>query len=211
MLCRRNPRATRLRCPTSFLSITSIGMGVAFYRAVKRHFMSALVLTFCMSPLQSATLERLSLDDMIAKSTSIVRGKVASAYAAASGPVIYTNYTVEVSERLKGAAGSSVQVSVPGGVANGLRQTFSGAPTLNLGDEFVFFLFTGRDGRTAIIGLTQGLFALPSDGSSDPLSTRSASRELMLDRTSGRPVKDQTMVMRLSELRTRIGKATAGK
>jgi hypothetical protein len=197
--------------PSCFRSITSIGIGVAFYEAVKRHFMSALVLTFCMSPLQSATLERLSLDDMIAKSTSIVRGKVASAYAAASGPVIYTNYTVEVSERLKGAAGSSVQVSVPGGVANGLRQTFSGAPTLNPGDEFVFFLFTGRDGRTAIIGLTQGLFALPSDGSSDPVSTRSASRELMLDRTSGRPVKDETMVMRLSELRTRIGKATTGK
>ena len=123
--------------------------------------MSALVLTFCMSPLQSATLERLSLDDMIAKSTVIVRGKVTSAYAAASGPIIYTNYTVQVSERLKGQAGSSVEVSVPGGAANGLRQTFSGAPTLNAGEEFVFFLFTGRDGRTAIIGLTQGLFALP--------------------------------------------------
>jgi hypothetical protein len=173
--------------------------------------MFALVLTFCMSPLQSATLERLSLDDMIAKSTAIVRGKVTSAFAAASGPIIYTNYTVQVSETLKGQAGSPVEVSVPGGAANGLRQTFSGAPTLHAGDEFVFFLFTGRDGRTAIIGLTQGLFALPGDGSSDPVSTRSASRELMLDRKSGRPVKDDTMVMRLSELRTRIGKATAGK
>ena len=141
---------------------------------------------------------------MIAKSTAIVRGKVGSSYAAASGPVIYTNYTIQVSERLKGQAGSSIEVSVPGGAVNGLRQTFSGAPTLNTGDEFVFFLFTGRDGRTSIIGLTQGLFALPADGSSDPVSTRSASRELMLDRKTGRPVKDDTMVMRLSELRTRI-------
>ena len=171
--------------------------------------MFALVLTFCMSPLQSATLERLTLDDMIAKSTIIVRGKVASSFAAASGPVIYTHYTVQVSERLKGQAGSSVDVVVPGGAANGLRQTFSGAPTLNAGDEFVFFLFTGRDGRTTIMGLTQGLFALPADGNSDPLSTRSASRELMLDRQTGRPVKDDTMVMRLSELRTRISKGTA--
>ena len=48
----------------------------ALYRVVKRHFMLALVLTFCMWPLQGATLERLSLDDMIAKSTAIVRGKV---------------------------------------------------------------------------------------------------------------------------------------
>ena len=171
--------------------------------------MFALVLTFCMLPLQGATLERLTLEDMIAKSTAIVRGKVAGSSASVSGPVIYTNYTVQVSERLKGQAGSSVEVSVPGGVANGLRQTFAGAPTLNAGDEFVFFLYAGRDGRNAILGLTQGLFSLPANSASDPVSTRSASRELMLDRRTGRPVKDETVVMRLSELRTRIAQGTA--
>ena len=109
--------------------------------------MLALVLTVCMSPLQSATLERLSLDDMIAKSTAIVRGKVSSSNAVAAGPVIYTEYTIQVSERFKGQTSDSIQVSVPGGTINGLRQSFSGAPTLNPGDDFVFFLFTGRDGR----------------------------------------------------------------
>src|SRR5436305_11139949 len=102
MLCRRTQRMARRRDASSLVSTRSVGTGVAFYQAVKRHFMSALVLTFCMSPLQSATLERLSLDDMIAKSTVIVRGKVTSAYAAASGPIIYPNYTVQVSQRLKG-------------------------------------------------------------------------------------------------------------
>jgi hypothetical protein len=184
-------------------------MEAALSKCVKRHFMLALVLTFCMSPLQCATLERLSLDDMIGKSTLIVRGKVTGASAAASGPVIFTSYTIRVSESLKGQADSSVLVSVPGGEANGLRQTFAGAPTFNTGDEFVFFLFKGRDGRLSVLGLTQGLFALPSGGASDPVSTRAASRELMLDRKTGRPVKDETMVMRLSELRARI--ATAGK
>jgi hypothetical protein len=164
--------------------------------------MYAFVLTFCMWPLQSATLERLSLDDMIAKSTLIVRGKVARASAAASGPVIYTHYTVQVSERMKGQAGSTIDVTVPGGTANGLRQTFAGAPTLKPGDDFVFFLYTGRDGRTTILGLTQGLFAL--DGGADPVSTRSASNELMLDRRTGRPVKDEVLSMRLSELRGRV-------
>ena len=177
-------------------------MAGAFSRAVKRHFMFALVLTFCMSPLQGATLERLSLGDMIQKSTLIVRGKVTGASAAAAGPVIYTHYTVEVSERFKGQAGTTVDVTIPGGVANGLRQSFSGAPTLNPGDDFVFFLYTGRDNRTTIIGLTQGLFTLSAGA--DPVSTRSASRELMLDRRSGRPVKDEPVTMRLSELRGRI-------
>ena len=170
--------------------------------------MLALLLTVCMSPLQSATLERLSLDDMIAKSTAIVRGKVSSSNAVAAGPVIYTEYIIQISERFKGQGGNTVAVSVPGGTVNGLRQSFSGAPTLNVGDQFVFFLFTGRDGRNSIIGLTQGLFSL--DGSTDPVSTRSASRELMLDRQTGRPVKDETMVMRLSDLRARIATGVRG-
>ena len=186
----------------------SIGPTNAVSSRVKRHFMLALVLTVCMSPLQSATLERLSLDDMIAKSTAIVRGRVGNATAVAAGPVIFTQYTIQVSERFKGQTGASVEVSVPGGTLNGLRQSFSGAPTLNPGDEFVFFLYTGRDGRTTIVGLTQGLFSL--DASTDPVSTRAASHELMLDGQTGRPVKDQTVVMRLSELRGKIAARVAG-
>ena len=171
---------------------------------VKRHFLLALVLTFCTGPLQSATLERLSLDEMIAKSTSIVRGKVTAKWAAAAGPAIFTHYTVKVSERLKGNAGDSVEFVVPGGEFNGVRQFFSGAPVLASGDDYVFFLYTGRSGTTMILGLTQGLFAVPANSGSDPSATRAATRELMLDPETGQPVKDETLTMHLSELRTRI-------
>src|ERR1043166_7053663 len=98
---------------------------------VKRHFMLALVLTFCMMPLQGATLERLSLDDMVAKSTAIVRGTVTKSWAVFNGRDIYTHYNIEVSERLKGAAQGSIEVVVPGGAANNLRMSYAGAPTLN--------------------------------------------------------------------------------
>ena len=171
---------------------------------VKRHFMLALVLTFCMWPLQGATLERLSLDDMIAKSTAIVHGKVTGSYAASSGPLIYTHYAIRVSESFKGTLKQSVNVVVPGGVVNNLRQTFPGTPQLNTGDDFVFFLWTGRSGLTQIIGLTQGLFSLTAGPSADLVATRPASREVMLERGTARQVKDQTLVMSLDELRTRI-------
>jgi hypothetical protein len=39
---------------------------------------------------RGATLERLTRDDLIAKSTAIVRGKVISSYASFRGPIIYT-------------------------------------------------------------------------------------------------------------------------
>jgi hypothetical protein len=159
----------------------------------------------CARPLQCATLERLSLDEMIARSTAIVRGKVTGARPAISGSVIYTHYTIQVSERLKGSGAGAVDLVVPGGTMNNVRQSFSGAPTFNSGEGYVFFLWTSRAGITQILGLTQGVFSLERDSSSDPVATRTATRELMLDRHTGRPVKDETLVMRLSELRLRIG------
>jgi hypothetical protein len=152
-------------------------------------------------------LEQLTLDDMIAKSTAIVRGKVVDSWAAFTGSVIYTHYKVQVSENFKGPSQSSVEVVVPGGVVNNLSQSFAGSPTLNKGDEFVLFLWTSRAGLTQVMGLTQGLFAIAPGASADPLTTRAASHELMLDPKTARPVKDAELSMSLSYLRSRIADA----
>jgi len=192
------------------LSIISRGSSRAFPVVVQRHFGLALLLTFCMSPLQSATLERLSLDDMIAKSTAITRGTVIGSHVSVQGPIIYTRYTIQVTEQFKGNLNGAVDVVVPGGIANNLRQTFAGAPQFNIGDDYVFFLWTGKSGLTQIIGLTQGLFAISGATTSSPTATRLASKELMLDPGTGRQVKDQTLVMGLSDLRSHIAGALAG-
>jgi hypothetical protein len=62
---------------------------------------------------------------------------------------------------------------------------------------------------THVVGLTQGLFAVARDGSSDPAVTRAASAEHMLDGKTGRPVKDLTLAMKLSDLRARIASVLA--
>jgi hypothetical protein len=185
-------------------------MASATHSFVKPLQLPTLILALCAVALPAATLERLSLDDMITKSTAIVRGKVTGSFAAYSGPMIYTHYRVQVSETLKGPALGSVEVQVPGGVANNMRQTFAGAPQFNPGDEFVFFLWTGQSGATQVLGLTQGLFAVAADGTADPVTTRSPSHEMMLDHATGRQVKDQTLAMHLSELRARIGATLGG-
>ncbi|HLH19074.1 MAG TPA: hypothetical protein VKX45_17770 [Bryobacteraceae bacterium] len=177
---------------------------------MKRHFRFLFWLAVCGMPLQGATLERLSMADMIARSTAIVRGKVTGSTAAFSGPVIYTHYTVQVTEALKGTASGTVDVVLPGGVAQNLRQSFAGTPTLDTGAEYVLFLYTGKSGLTTIVGLTQGLFTLNSAAAGDPTATRTATRELMLDRATGRPVKDDTLVMKMSSLRAQIAAALQG-
>ncbi|SPE22539.1 conserved exported hypothetical protein [Candidatus Sulfopaludibacter sp. SbA3] len=180
----------------------------AFFHSVKRATQLAAVLALCLSPLPCATLVRLSLSEMAAKSTAIVRAKVVDSSASLSGTVIYTHYKLQVSERLKGQ--NVVEVVVPGGIANGIQQVVPGAPRYNKGDEYVFFVWTGSDGLNRVIGLTQGMFLVTADGSADPAVTRSASHELMLDPKTGHPVKDETLAMRMSDLRSQIAGALAG-
>jgi hypothetical protein len=166
-----------------------------------------LILAMMVSPLCSATLERLSLDEMIAKSTSIVRGTVSDSWAVFNGRDIFTHYKIQVDEGLKGPAQKSVEVTVPGGVYGNYHQTPSGSPVLNKGDQYIFFLWTSKAGVTWITGMTQGLFTV--DRSSDPVATRTASRELMLDAATARPVKDSAVSLKMSDLRARIA-AKAG-
>ena len=179
---------------------------------VKRYVILAMVVTAWVLPLQCATLERLSLDDMIARSTTIVHGKVTASWAALTGSVIYTHYQIQVREQFKGVGRNSVEIMTPGGTVNGMKSSFSGSPVLNQGDEFVFFLWTSKSGITWIMGLTQGLFSLPPGApGADRVATRTASRELMLDPATSRPVKDSALTMNLSELRSRIAATLAAQ
>ncbi len=170
-----------------------------------------ILATLLASLTHAATLEKLTLDDMILKSTDIVRAKVSSAstsfrgVASRSG-MIYTHYTIDVSERYKGSPATRMDVAVPGGLALGYQQVFPGAPALKAGDEFVFFLWTSRTGLTQIIGLSQGLFTLTSDAAGKLTAGRNASSELMLDR-SGNPVSDDGIRISLSALKARISAA----
>jgi hypothetical protein len=174
----------------------------AFPTRVKRFVPIAACLILGSIRLFAATLVQLSLSDMIGQSTAIEHAQVVSSWAAFSGPIIYTHYKLRVSERWKGPA--IAEIVVFGGVANGVRQVYAGAPQFNPGDDYVFFLWTNKAGMTHVIGLTQGLFAVARDGSADPGLTRSASSENMLDSQTGRQVKDSALTMKLSDLRARV-------
>ncbi len=153
---------------------------------------------------QAATLEYMSTDDMIARSTAIVRGRVLSSSAKLHGPLIYTHYIVQVSERFKGPEAAQVDVVMPGGAAGGLRQTFPGTPALAGGGEYLLFLWTGASGLTHVIGLSQGVFTMGQDAGGELTASRPASAEAMLDSKTGRVIADQPVRLRLRDLRSRV-------
>jgi hypothetical protein len=173
------------------------------------------------APAWGTTLQRLSLGDMVQESTGIVRAKVIGSRAAFRGPDIYTYYQLQVLETLKsgvlrkartthttGEAQAPrserlIEVAIPGGAAQGLRQMVEGSPELAPGGEYVIFLWTSRSGLTQVIGLSQGLFRLTRSPDGVPQATRPAAGGLMLDH-NGRPVADRPVSLPWSELRSSI-------
>jgi len=157
----------------------------------------------------STTLERLSLEEMAAKATSIVRGRVTASWCAARGPLIYTHYRIQVTERWKGPSASEVEVVVPGGTVGGVRQTFTGTPRLGEGAEYVLFLWTGSSGLTHILGFTQGVFDVKRDASGAIIAARAAASETLLDPASGSFVNQEPLRLKLDDLSRRIRTALA--
>ncbi|MCX6623520.1 MAG: hypothetical protein NTY38_21130 [Acidobacteria bacterium] len=85
-----------------------------------------LWLTIAGIGVYGSTLEKLTVDDMIDKSTSIVHGRIVGTPSASyRGTTIYTHYSVQVIDRWKGAIGALLDVVVPGGVAGKERQVFA--------------------------------------------------------------------------------------
>ncbi len=166
------------------------------------------LLVACLLP--AATLEKLSLDDMVHKSTAIVHGRVQASSTsvrgiAGRGGIIYTHFAVQVLEQWKGAPLSRVDVAVPGGAVQGRQQSFPGAPALNLNSEYVLFLWTSPAGLTQIIGLSQGLMTLHADASGNLVLSRFASQERMVD-ASGATVSDRSFSMSLGDFRATMTK-----
>ncbi|MDQ6759670.1 MAG: hypothetical protein M3Z32_07385 [Acidobacteriota bacterium] len=170
----------------------------------------SVALLACSVPLFGTTLQQLSLDDMIRKSTEVVRGKVQCTGSAVRGAIVYTNYRVQVSEQWKGSPQAQIDVSVPGGLSGGIRQTYSGAPALSDGQEFVLFLWTSKTGLRQIIGLSQGVFTVQPVAGGGMTASRAAITEQMVG-SNGQPVQDTAFGMPVNDLRNRVLTTLSGR
>lgn len=161
-------------------------------------------------PSSASTLVRLSLDEMIVKSTEIVRGRIADNRSVARGPVVYTIVQVDVVERWKGSRANRVEVAIPGGQLGEVHQTFSGTPTLKSDKDYILFLWTGTNGVTQVIGLSQGVLTVSIGADGQQTVTRPVSDAVMLD-AAGSHVEDEAISMPLSELRGRVERLVMGE
>jgi hypothetical protein len=170
---------------------------------------SLVAVAVATAPLWAVTLQQLSTAQLTGDSTAIVRGTISGSYTALSGRTIFTHYTVQVSETWKGTSNSTADVAIPGGALNGLRQSFAGVPVLQVGQEYLLFLWTGSKGPTQLTGLTQGALAVQPGAGSQLMVSRQATGEIMLN-SLGRPINDQPVLLPLNTMRANVTAALAG-
>ena len=168
-------------------------------------FLGVIFVLYACCSATAATLQQLSLDQMTQSATAIVRARVTDSSASFTGSMIYTHYKLQISETWKGAPGT--EVMLPGGVANGYRESFPGVPTLQTGSEYVLYLWKSpTTGITHIVGMSQGIFNVTQQADGSIQVSRPKIGETMLD-ANGHLARDQAIRMQFSALKTQV---TAG-
>ena len=152
----------------------------------------------------AVTLEQLSLEELVASSTFVVRARVAESSCVQRGALIYTEHVLQVAEVLHGeTSGRRLRLSMPGGQLNGQSQTFSGVPSVEPGEEYVFFLWRGRNGLLQLVGMAQGLLQVKGVSAS-AVASRPAIDGTVLNRRTGYPMRDTGLSVSMTQLRGTI-------
>ncbi len=164
---------------------------------------AGILLLAALLPAAATTLRRMSVDDLIASSTAIVRATAAPVSSFQRNGMIYTTYRLAVSATLKGSPLSAVELAVPGGDFKGLHQAIAGAPVFRPGVEYVVFYWTGPSGTNYVVGLCQGSFEVHTDTSGEVvLQRRTMSSEVF--GADGAHTPDHGLTLRWRDLQAQV-------
>lgn len=105
----------------------------------------------------------LSLDQLAKESDSIVLGHCVGKRAYFSGGMIFTEYTVQVYEVLKGDAVKELKVRQPGGEYDGKGIYIPGVARFSAFEESLIFLGKVQAGSRDVVGWSQGKFHIYYD------------------------------------------------
>ena len=90
----------------------------------------------------ATTVQRLGLEDLTKKAHDIVVGRVTNSrtYWSSNRKLIFTSYTLQVDESIKGQAARSVEITTIGGKIGDVELHVSGMPSFQSGESAVVFL-----------------------------------------------------------------------
>lgn len=147
----------------------------------------AIGLFGAVSPSHATVARYVPFDQKVDEAEAIVLGRVTGTRSAfdPSGKWILTTATIAVDKSLKGSAGGTIEVTVPGGAVDGIRQETVGVPSFREGDERVLFVRQDRVGPT-VLYLDQGNYEVVRDSSGRRTVSPAASDLVLLDSQTGK-------------------------
>jgi hypothetical protein len=120
--------------------------------------------------LDATTVRRLSFDDLVSKSHTIVVGTTVNSntFWTPDHKLILTSYTLEVQQSLKGTPQKTIVVTTIGGRVGNTILQMAGAPNFSNGETSVVFL-EQSGGYNTVVGLNQGKFPIVNGAVSSPV------------------------------------------
>lgn len=125
---------------------------------VRRSLPLLLLLFVCLPPAYAA---RLSVAEVRDHSADIIRGTVLDEQVRVDGTMVWTDYTVEIDEVLRGTAREErMTISIGGGNAPERPMIVAGAPRLTVGETYVLFLAARGEKPLLVptVGWGEGVF-----------------------------------------------------
>jgi hypothetical protein len=175
----------------------------------------ALLALLCALPAGATSLLRVEVPELSRKADAVVRGTVRRVESrwSADGRRIVTDVEIQVAETLKGAPGSTVLVTQPGGRVGDIGQRVSGLASFAQGEEVVVFLQRRGKSAFSVRGMAQGKFQVrrSPDGKAVLAVPESTGDARLVDPATGKETAATQRSLPLESLRATVRAAAAGK
>ncbi|WP_224245806.1 hypothetical protein [Hyalangium gracile] len=162
-------------------------------------------------PAAATTMLRFDLTGLAQTADTVVHGTVRRAESRWSGDRrrIVTDVEIEVTETLKGQAGSTVVIVQPGGRVGDIGQMVHGLATFTPGEEVVVFLERKGPSAFRVTGMAQGKYQVQrsADTRSALAVPESTGDVLLLEPTTRKPTASTARTLPLDELKAAIRNA----
>jgi small nuclear ribonucleoprotein (snRNP)-like protein len=113
----------------------------------------------------NARVRYIPIEDMPVKADFIIIGKVIDSSCRWDGRhvMIYTDYTIQVEESIKGKIPSKIVLSFAGGTIGEKTIIVTDTPELKIGERYLLFSYENNKYSVPIVGHEQGVFRLVYD------------------------------------------------
>jgi hypothetical protein len=159
-------------------------------------------------PTAATTMLRIELSELAQTADTVVHGTVRRMESRWSGDRtrIVTDVEIQVSETLKGQAGSTVVVIQPGGRVGDIGQVVHGLASFTEGEEVVVFLERRGASAFRVTGMAQGKYQVrrSADERSVLAVPENTGDTLLLDPATRQPTATAQRTLTLDELKAAI-------